>query len=74
MLKPGPGAILRNDGATDRDDSLNFGSMQKIGGKSFSLDGGTAAGGQEPLRANDLQNAKEWHVIEGRTFLIESRN
>ena len=48
--------------------------MQMIGGKSFSLDGGTAAGGQEPLRANDLQNAKEWHVIEGRTFLIESRN
>src|SRR5437773_8791419 len=66
------GAILRNDGATDRDDSLNFGSMQMIGGKSFSIDGDTAAGGLEPLRANDLQNAKEWYVIDGRTFLIES--
>ena len=46
--------------------------MQMIGGKSFSIDGDTAAGGLEPLRANDLQNAKEWDVLEGRTFLIES--
>src|SRR5206468_3396605 len=66
------GAILRNNGDADRDDSLNFGSMQAIGGKSFSLDAETAAGGLEPLRANGLQNAKEWQVIQGMTFLIES--
>src|SRR6266699_4158759 len=66
------GAILRSDGKTDRDDSLNFGSMQMIGGKSFSVDGELASGGLEPLRANELQNAKEWHVIDGKTFLIES--
>jgi len=66
------GAILRNDGATDSDVSLNFGSMQMIGGKSFSLDGEMTAGGLEPLRDNGFQNAKEWQVIEGRTFLIES--
>src|SRR5216117_2962600 len=65
-------AILRTDGHSDRDETLNFGSMQMIGGKSFSLDGEMAAGGPEPLRANELQNAKEWHVIEGKTFLIES--
>src|SRR6266516_3517614 len=66
------GAILRSDGNTDRDDSLNFGSMEMIGGKSFSVDGELASGGLEPLRANELQNAKEWHVIDGKTFLIES--
>src|SRR6266487_2781705 len=66
------GAILRSDGDSDRDETLNFGSMQMIGGKSFSLDGEMAAGGPEPLRANELQNAKEWTVIEGKTFLIES--
>ncbi len=66
------GAILRNDGDTDRDDSLSFGSMRMIGGKSFSLDGEMAAGGLEPLRGNGLQNAKEWQVIDGMTFLIES--
>src|SRR5216117_2125599 len=66
------GGILRNDGETDWDDSLNFDSMQMIGGKSFSLDGEMAAGGLEPLRANGLQNAKEWQVIDGMTFLIES--
>src|SRR6266516_2496497 len=65
------GTILRNDGATDPDDSLNFGSMQMIGGKSFSIDGETMAGGLEPPRANELQNAKEWQVIDGMTFLIE---
>ena len=37
------GAILRNNGDADRDDSLNFGTMQAIGGKSFSLDSETAA-------------------------------
>jgi len=66
------GAILRTDGDSDRDETLNFGSMQMIGGKTFSLDGEMAAGGPEPLRANELQNAKEWQVIEGKTFLIES--
>src|SRR6266516_4270240 len=66
------GAILRTDGDSDRDETLNFGSMQMIGGKSFSLDGEMAAGGPEPLRANELQNAKEWNVIDGKTFLIES--
>src|SRR5437773_246249 len=69
------GAILRTDGDSDRDETLNFGSMQMIGGKSFSLDsldGEMAAGGPEPLRANELQNAKEWDVIESKTFLIES--
>ena len=66
------GAILRSDGASDLDDTLNFGAMQMIGGKSFSLDGEMSAGGLEPLRADGLQNAKEWQVIEGMTFLIES--
>src|SRR6266516_2651615 len=65
-------AILRSDGETDQDDTLNFGSMQMIGGKTFSLDGEMAAGGPEPLRANEIQNTKEWQVIEGRSFLIES--
>src|SRR5437773_636932 len=65
------GAILRTDGDSDRDETLNFGSMQMIGGKSFSLGGEMAAGGPEPLRANELQNAKEWNVIDGKTFLIE---
>src|SRR6059036_1172300 len=37
-------AILRNDGETDRDDALNFGAMQMIGGKTFNLDGEMAAG------------------------------
>jgi len=46
--------------------------MQTIGGKSFSLDGDMSAGGLEPLRGNGLQNAKEWQVIDGITFLIES--
>ncbi len=66
------GAILRNDGTSDRDDSLNFSSMRMIGGKSFSLDGEMEAGGLEPLRGTGLQNAKEWQVIDGMTFLIES--
>src|SRR6266545_4295967 len=58
------GAILRNNGDADRDDTLNFGTMQTIGGKSFSLDGDMAAGGLEPLRGDALENAKEWQVIE----------
>ena len=43
-----------------------------IGGKSFSLDGEMTAGGLEPLRGSGFQNAKEWQVINGMTFLIES--
>src|SRR5258708_2033203 len=66
------GVIPRNNGDTDRDDSLNFGAMQMLGGKSFSLDAEMTAGGLEPLRGNGLQNAKEWQVINGMTFLIES--
>src|SRR6266545_4937650 len=46
--------------------------MRMIGGKSFSLDGEIVAGGLEPLRANELQNAKEWQVIDGMTYLIEA--
>src|SRR5438552_7060214 len=46
--------------------------MRMIGGKSFSLDGEMTAGGLEPLRGDGLQNAKEWQVINGMTFLIES--
>src|SRR5437867_1916620 len=65
-------AILRKDGEIDQDDTLNFGSMQMIGGKTFSLDGEMGVGGPEPLRANEIQNTKEWQVIEGRSFLIES--
>ncbi len=66
------GVIPRNNGEADRDDALNFGAMRMIGGKSFSLDGELTAGGLEPLRGNGLQNAKEWQVINGMTFLIES--
>jgi len=64
--------ILRSNGDTDLDESMDFGSMRMIGGKSFSLDGDTQTGGLEPLRANELQNAKEWQVIDGKSFLIES--
>src|SRR3989475_738042 len=51
-------AILRSNGDTDPEDTLNFGSMQAIGGKSFSLDTETAGGGVEPLLAHEIPNAQ----------------
>ena len=72
--EPGKSArsILRNSGKPDLDESLDFGTMQMIGGKTFSLEEEGATGGLEPVRGNSLLNAKEWQVINGMTFLIES--